>query len=1023
MTAAAVNADRQPRLQVRHADPQGRLRLDVPTLYRDRRRCERLVSLLAKRPGILRVEANPVTGSVLVRFTPPLTANVVGRLVAELARCVPPQPIVPAPRQVPRSAAVAPRTPPARVPRETPPAPPSADRRRQRTAGEGPPWHAFPADRVVSSLGVDPDRGLALGEVQRRLVQFGRNQFSQAEPRSDLRIFLGQFNSLPVGLLGIAAAIAVATGGPIDAAVIGSVVLINAVIGFYTERQAERTIAALARLGPRYAEVLRDGARQRIGIEVIAPGDIVLLGPGSYVPADARLLAARRLSIDESALTGESAPVGKTAQIVVPAETPLGDRRNMVHMGTVVTGGDGVALVTTTGTRTEIGRIQAMVDAAESPETPMERQLHRLGTQLGLLSAGVCAAVFGVGVLRGVSLLEMLKSAVSLAVAAIPEGLPAVATTTLALGVREMQRRKVAVRELAAVETLGAVRVICLDKTGTLTRNRMTLVALHLDLEHLRVEDGRFLADTGRVDPLQRLCLWRLLEIVSLCSEVEIGPNGTFTGTPTELALVEAAHAAAVDVATLRRHRPRLELRARAEGRPLMSTLHDAGARGRLVAVKGSPAEILQRCTEWCRDGRVEPLDDAIREAILRGNERMAGDALRVLGVAYAEGDAERDADAHGLVWLGLAGLTDPLRPGMPGLIRQFHGAGIETVMITGDQSATAYAIGRELGLSNGQPLQILDSLALEKVDPTLLAGLGRTVQVFARVSPAHKLRIVQALQRAGNVVAMTGDGINDGPALKAADIGVAMGAAGSEVARQVADVVVEDDNLHTLVEAVAQGRAIYANIRKSIHYMLSTNSAEIEVMFASLVLGLGQPLNPMQLLWINLITDIFPGLALSLEPADPDLMHRPPRDPAEPVVRREDLGRMALESGVISLGALAAYGFGLARYGQGVQAGTLAFNTLTLAQLLHSLSCRSETPVLFGTHRLPANDYLDLALGGSLALQAVAMALPPLRALLGTAVPGLADLAVIGAGAVLPLLVNEASKSVRGTGGAPKGD
>lgn len=1018
MTSAAAAAEARPRVTVRHADRDGRLRLDVPTLYRDRRRCERLVAVLGRCPGVICAEANPVTGSILVRFTAPLTMAAVGHLIAAQTRCASPE--WPTPPSQPKAGPAAPLPPAAAPARRA--TRPLATHRPAPALSTGPSWHAVPADEVAARLDVGPDQGLATPEVERRLARYGPNVFQQAESRSDLSIFLGQFNSLPVGLLGIAAAVAVATGGPVDAAVIGAVVLINAVIGFFTERQAERTIAALARLGPRHADLLRDGLRRRIGIEAIAPGDVVLLGPGSYVPADGRLIAARRLTVDESALTGESVPVAKTAQLVVPAETPLGDRHNLVHMGTVVTGGDGVAIVTTTGPHTEIGRIQAMVEAAESPETPMERQLHQLGTQLGVLSAGVCAAVFGVGVLRGVSLLEMLKSAVSLAVAAVPEGLPAVATTTLALGVREMQRRNVAVRELAAVETLGSVQVICLDKTGTLTRNRMTVVALHVDLEHLRIEDGRFSGPAGRIEPLQRPCVWRLLEIVSLCSEVEIGPNGTFNGTPTELALVEAAHAAAVDVATLRRRRPLVQLRPRAEGRPLMSTVHDAGARGRLVAVKGSPTEVLQRCTHWCRDGRIEPLDEAIREVILQGNERMAGDALRVLGIAYAEGGDDRDADAHELIWLGLAGLTDPLRPGMPALMQQFHGAGIETVMITGDQSATAYAIGRELGLSNGRPLQILDSLALDKVDPELLTGLGRTVQVFARVSPAHKLRIVQALQRAGTVVAMTGDGINDGPALKAADIGVAMGGAGSDVARQVADVVVEDDNLNTLIEAVAHGRSIYANIRKSIHYMLSTNSAEIEVMFASLVLGLGQPLNPMQLLWINLITDIFPGLALSLEPTDPDLMRRPPRDPAESVVRRQDLGRMAMESGVISLGALAAYGFGLARYGQGAQAGTLAFNTLTVAQLLHSLSCRSDGPALFGGRGLQPNPYLDLALGGSLALQALAAVAPPLRALLGTTVPGLLDLAVMGAGAVLPLVLNEATKTVRRQGDAPEG-
>ena len=1019
MTASAETAGASPRLTVEHAELAGRVRLRVPTLYRDRRRCERLVTRLAKQAGVVRAVANPVTGSVLVGFTAPLTADRVARLVAELARCAHPAPIAVPTRPRPKRATRMPAH------QQTEPAAPQLPAVRQPASipAEGPPWHAFPTDRVTARLDASPDFGLTATEVERRLAEHGPNVFRQAEPRSDLSIFLGQFNSLPVGLLGIAAAIAIGTGGPIDAAVIGSVVLINAVIGFFTERQAERTIAALARLGPRYADVLRDGLRQHIAIEAVVPGDVVLLGPGSYVPADARLIAARRLSVDESALTGESVPVNKSAQIVVPAETPLADRRNMVHMGTVVTGGDGVAIVIASCSHTEIGRIQAMVDTAESPETPMERQLHRLGTQLGLLSAGVCAAVFGVGVVRGVSLLEMLKSAVSLAVAAVPEGLPAVATTTLALGVKEMQRRNVAVRELAAVETLGSVQVICLDKTGTLTRNRMSLVALQVDLEDLRVEDGWFLGAAGRVEPLQRPCLWRLLEIASLCSEVEMGPTGTFSGTPTELALVEAAHAAAVDVATLRRVRPLLELRPRAEGRPLMSTVHDAGPRGRLVAVKGSPGEVLERCTHWCREGLIEPLDERTRERVLRGNERMAGDALRVLGMAYAEGDSGRDADAHDLVWLGLAGLTDPVRPGMAELMRQFHGAGIETVMITGDQSATAYAIGRELGLSDGRPLQILDSLALDKLDPELLAGLGRKVQVFARVSPAHKLRIVRALQHAGSVVAMTGDGINDGPALKSADIGVAMGGAGSEVARQVADVVVEDDNLHTLVDAVAHGRAIYANIRKSIHYMLSTNSAEIEVMFASLVLGLGQPLNPMQLLWINLITDIFPGLALSLEPADPELMSQPPRDPTEAVIRRNDLGRMAMESGVISLGALAAYGFGLARYGQGMQAGTLAFNTLTVAQLLHSLSCRSDDPVLFGAHRLAPNPYMDLALGGSLALQGLAVLAPPLRALLGSSLPGLLDLAVIGAGATLPLLLNEATKTMRRGRGAPEGE
>jgi Ca2+-transporting ATPase len=438
-----------------------------------------------------------------------------------------------------------------------------------------------------------------------------------------------------------------------------------------------------------------------------------------------------------------------------------------------------------------------------------------------------------------------------------------------------------------------------------------------------------------------------------------------------------------------------------------MSTLHAAGA-GRLLAVKGSPAEVLERCLSRLDSAGVVALDDAAREEILAANSRMAGDALRVLGVAMHEGDGNRDGDAHGLTWLGLVGLADPLRENMTELMAAFHAAGIETVMITGDQAATAQAIGRQLGLSNGRALQILDSQAIDKLDPELLSGLSRSVHVFARVSPAHKLRIVQALQASGHVVAMTGDGINDGPALKAADIGIALGAGGTDVARQVSDVVLEDDNLETLITAVRHGRSIYANIRKTLHFLLATNFSEIEVMFAGVALGLGQPLSPMQLLWINLLSDIFPGLALSMEPPAPDLMQRAPRDPGEPVVRRADLGRMTAESLTITAGALSAYGFGRWRYGPGVQASSLAFNTLTTGQLLHAFACRSDHR---GGSDRPRNPYLDVAVGGSLALQALTLVLPPLRRLLGTAAPLPVDLAVMAAGAILPYLVNQAVK------------
>jgi Ca2+-transporting ATPase len=731
---------------------------------------------------------------------------------------------------------------------------------------------------------------------------------------------------------------------------------------------------------------------------------VLQLEPGGYVAADARLFSTRRLTVDESALTGESMPVHKDHRSQLEPETPLADRVNMLHMGSHVTGGDGLGMVVSTGRRTELGRIQSLVDSARSPETPMERQLGELGTQLGLLSAGVCVAVFGVGVLRGVGLLEMLKGAVSLAVAAVPEGLPAVATTTLALGIREMQRHRVAVRQLGAVETLGSVQTLCLDKTGTLTRNHMSVVELHFDGGVRRIDGGPLVGD-GPPGPT----LAALLEVSALCNEAELGADGSLSGSPTEQALLEAAIAGGIDLPELHARWPRLELRPRAEGRPLMSSLHADETGARRVAVKGSPAEVLDRCSHLRVEGERVALGEPERAEILAANERMAGDALRVLGVAQGEGSTRVDADAHDLTWLGLVGLADPLRPNMPELVAAFHRAGIETVMITGDQAATAEAIGRRLGLSNGQPLQILDSRALERLDPALLSGLARNVHVFARVSPAHKLQIVQALQRAGRVVAMTGDGINDGPALKAADIGVALGAGGTEVARQVSDVVIEDDNLETLITAVRHGRGIYANIRKTIHFLLATNFSEIEVMLVGIALGLGQPLTPMQLLWINLLSDIFPGLALSMERADPGLMAQGPRDPAEPVVGRRDLGRMARESAVITAAAMGAYGFGRWRYGAGAQAGSLAFNTLTSAQLLHAYACRSDRRVLGAG--LPPNRYLDLAVGLSLGLQVLAVLVPPLRRLLGTTAHGALDLAVILAGAVGPYLVNELSK------------
>ncbi|HYA38453.1 MAG TPA: HAD-IC family P-type ATPase [Candidatus Methylomirabilis sp.] len=996
-----------------HTAVPGRARYRVERLYRSESLKRRIEADLAGKEGILSVSANILTGSVLILFERDRgldRVTVLLNMVVAAASIADPHPASTGEREASATS--------------------SYSSWRQRlgnlvgagTTQEKRPWHRLATDEVLVALGTARS-GLAVAAAEERFKQHGPNLLPQATPRSALSMFIGQFKSLPVGLLGVSAVVSIATGGVADAAVILGVVLINAVIGYVTESQAEKTIKSLT--GPMHptALVFRDNVLQAVPVERIVVGDVLALAPGSYVGADARLLEARYLSVDESSLTGESLPASKNLAAVAVDDTPLADRFNMVYMGTQVTGGQGLAVVIATGAATEIGRIQTLVGEAQSPETPMERQLRTLGNQMVVISAAVCAGVFVVGLLRGYGLLQMLKTAISLAVAAVPEGLPTVATTTLAIGIARMRERKVLIRQLEAVETLGAVQMICLDKTGTLTLNRMSVVAAHSGLRRFSVSNGNFLAGGRAVIPSQHDELLRLIHVAVLCNETEINGHGraqALNGSATENALVHMALAADVDVSALRARYPRLHVDYRAENRLYMTTVHTLDESRKLVAVKGSPAEVLALSRWYVRDGAQSELDAASRQEILDENERMAGDAMRVLGMAYAVTPDPSEALNGNLVWLGLVGMADPIREGVPNLIGEFHRAGIDTVMITGDQSPTAYAIGRALRLSGNDHLEIVDSTHLEQLNRQVLKGVAQRIHVFARVSPSHKLQIVRALQNSGRVVAMTGDGINDGPALKAADIGIAMGRGGTDVARTVADVVLEDDNLETLIIAVSQGRTIYNNIRKSIHFLLATNLSEIAVMFTAITAGMGQPLNPMQLLWINLITDIFPGLALAMEPPEPDVLRRPPRDPRAPIVATGDFKRLAFEATTLSAGALAAYGYGLARYGAGPQAGTLAFMGLTSAQLLHALSCRSERRHLSGKERLPPNPYLRVAIGGSLAIQTAAALIPGLRQFLGIGPIGLVDGAVIGGAALLPFIINEATKPAES---APNGN
>jgi Ca2+-transporting ATPase len=991
-----------------HNAVRGRRRYKVKGLYRCVSLKYHLEIRIARHHSVTKVSASVLTGNVLILFDPQCNPRTITSFVEgaaldflkgdrELEACG---------RAQTAKAAQVGRTEDAR----------SACGVGRRPLRDVSRWHVMDASLVLARLGSTAEGGLTPDAVQRNLAQYGPNVFPESTPRSRWEIFIDQFKSMPVLLLSVSAALSLFTGGIAEAVVIMAVVGINSVIGFVTESEAEKTIDSLKSLVRPSSLVIRGGALIEISADQVVAGDVIVLKPGTYIAADARVLEASHLSADESVLTGESMPVVKSAEALSKVRLPLADRANVVHAGTLITGGHGRAVVVATGRNTELGTVQALVSEADRPESLIEAQLTTLGNQLVLASGAVCGLVLLMGLLRGNGLIQMLKSAISLAVAAIPEGLPAVATTTLAIGINSMRKQKVLIRNLDAVCTLGSVQTICFDKTGTITLNKMSVLRIYSGMHLITVTDDRFLMGGHPFDPFNSSELVQLIRMSVLCNESSVnGSKGSYVihGSATENALVHMAISAGIDVSALRDEMPLLHTCYRSDNRLFMSTEHACGEKRTLTAMKGSPLDVLLKCSRQVKDGVEVPLTEEDRDVIEAENEKMAGNALRVLGIAYAtNGDGCEESDEC-YVWLGLVGMADPIRPRAKAAVARFHRAGLETIMITGDQSPTAYAVGRELGLNNGKPLEILDSTALDDTDPEVIKALAKQAHVFSRVSPSHKLRIVQALQSAGKVVAMTGDGINDGPALKAADIGVAMGSGGTDVAREVADVVLEEDDLETLAIAIRDGRTIYQNIRKCLHYLLATNLSEIEVMFLASALGLGQPLNPMQLLWINLISDIFPGLALALDPPESDVLEQPPRDPSEPIVKAEDLRRITVEATTMTFSSLLAYGYGALKYGAGPAAGTIAFQSLTNAQILHAFTCRSETVSLFDRRESRTNPYLNVAVIGSVFLQVLAQFVPGLRNLLGMTPLTALDGAVVGAAALAPLLVNEATKKV----------
>jgi len=888
-------------------------------------------------------------------------------------------------------------------------------------------WWQLDVERVAKELGTSLTSGLSSSDAAARIEKYGRNQLKEAPKRPAWAIFLDQFKDFIIWVLIGAAIVSGFLQEVVDAVAIIAIVILNAILGFVQEYRAEQSLAALKKLSSPTSKVVRGGQTQVIGSEELVPGDLIELEAGDSIPADGRITwLTSNFSTQEASLTGESTPVIKTAAVLEEPEAPLADRANMTYLGTSVASGRARAVVAETGMQTELGKIAGMIQEIEQEVTPLQKKLEQFGKWIVYLCFVLVAIVFTLEWWRGGAMIDTFLTAVSLAVAAIPEGLPAVVTIALALGVQRMVARHALIRRLRSVETLGSATVICSDKTGTLTKNEMTVQAVYAGDRLFKVTGigytptGEFLLEDRKANPKDYPDLMQTLRVGVLCNGAQLNEQeGVYriVGDPTEAALLTVAAKAEVWKQQEEWGFPFVDELPFDSERKKMTIVRKADDR-RVAFIKGAPDVLLADCVSIQFNGAVRPLTAEDRKRIVAVNNSLTDQAMRVLGVAHRDlgtSDAKPDVETteKELTFVGLVAMIDPPREEVKQAIKECMSAGIKTVMITGDHKNTAAAIARQLGFF-GEGSLALSGEELDRWSQGQLEDQVDKIPVYARVSPEHKLRVVRAWRARHDVVAMTGDGVNDAPAVKEADIGVAMGITGTDVTKQVSDMVVTDDNFASIVAAVEEGRGIYDNIQKFVHYLLSCNAGEILVMFVSSLIGLPVPLLPIHILWINLVTDGLPALALGVDPVDPEIMKRQPRPPDEPVITRERGLLMLAQGAFIAACSLIAFSFVLFVEDEGIErARTAAFVVLACSQLFHAFNCRSRTESLFKIGVF-TNDKLLLATGISFVLQMAVVYTPPLQMVFKTLPLSLLDWVLVVGLSSMPLWAMEIFKYVR---------